>query len=145
MCLSSVTTIYPNPSELITDGWKSFGGSGSQLLFQMQKFGGKSDVPLDVWLKAESLGLSIKATDGKSYEPGFHVYSDDFQNKTGYRRVFVRRISCAGNQETNKCVIAQEMYVPSDPNGWPPQPTPAPPTPTVVSKKKWGRISGRKA
>jgi hypothetical protein len=126
MCLSAVTESYDRPWTLIVDGWKAFVyGSGNKVRFDNFGVNGSRDVPLDKWIQATaeySNGKDISASNGKQYKPGFHVYTDEEQLTLGLlRRVFVRNITCSGRQYGKNCVIAQEMYVPSDPNGWPPK------------------------
>lgn len=131
MCLSSVEAVYDKPSDLIVDGWKEFGQKDTNL--RSQQF--NTVIQRDTWIQASEqrplvvLGM-IKASDGKLYRVGFHAYVDE-PKKGSFRRVYLRKITCTGDQD-GKCVVAQEMYVPSDPNGWPPRPTPS----TPVSKKK---------
>jgi len=132
MCLSSVKETYDPSSELIVDGWKSFtSGTVSGSL----KFENFSDtVELDKWMQASAATAptGIRADDGKTYMPGFHVYAEESEiQKLGYkcRRVYVRRVTCMGEQGRIKCVIAQEMYVPSNQNAWPPLDSSAPSTP----------------
>jgi hypothetical protein len=106
---------------MIMDGWKVFGGTESKPVFQSYKLNSGSAVPLDKWIKAEDStgGKGVKASDGNYYQPGFHVYANEPKKKLGYRRVFVRNVSCRGN-DGDETIIAQEMYVPSDQNAWPP-------------------------
>jgi hypothetical protein len=129
MCLDAVTETYDHPSTLIVDGWKEFGGSTKQPTFQNYTYKGSNVVPLDTWIPASNEhSAQIKANDGKKYEPGFHTYFDETEfkgmgrsNSNSYRRVFLRKVSCLGRQSSLKTVIALEMYVPSDQNGWPPK------------------------
>jgi hypothetical protein len=120
MCLSKINSTYDKPSNVIVDGWKEFSGAGKSLTFVNMT----GDVALDRWLFANLIRppIKIKAGDGKEYQAGFHVYADETETKKflHYRRVYLRRITCAGNQDGKACVIAQEMYVPSDPDAWPP-------------------------
>ena len=122
MCLSAIKESYDQPSPLITDGWKVFNGTDLRPLFQSRVLGGSAEVPLDKWLRAEGV-RDIPADDGNFYRPGFHAYSneDQLNGKSWFRRVFLRQITCLGRQDGKDCVVAQEMYVPSDPNGWPPK------------------------
>jgi hypothetical protein len=133
MCLARVTESYAQPSELIVDAWKSFAGSSSAPKFQ--QFG--DTVELDKWMQASAANAprGITADDNKNYMPGFHVYAEEkeVKGKSGYRRVYVRRVTCAGVQGLMKCVVAQEMYVPSNQDGWPPLDPAEPPKPTVGS------------
>ena len=144
MCLTKVVNTYDKPTDLIVDGWKEFEGYGSSLKFQ--NFGGA--VRQDAWLKANDVKSTtdITANDGKKYKSGFHVYADEKDKPRGCRRVYLRTVTCAGEQSGSKCVIAQEMYVPSDPDAWPPlaQTLPTPrPTPKrqklIDSFKKAGK------
>jgi len=138
MCLTKVTA-HPEPSDLIVDGWKKFGVSGQSLTFQSMR----GAVALDVWLQASktSAPTGIEALDGTKYKAGFHIYPDEKHGHTGTRRVYLRRITCVGEQDGERCVIAQEMYVPSTPDGWPP-PTPAPAPATPKTKSLLKRIRG---
>jgi hypothetical protein len=136
MCLSKITDTYAKPSGLIVDGWKDFNigrisGSGRLTYPNM---GGA--VELDKWISASDVKppVTIKASDGKSYMAGFHVYADEKEvKKYASRRVYVRNITCAGIDGGMKCVIAQEMYVPSKPDAWPPM------VPSKSSKKPGGK------
>jgi len=123
MCLSRITESYEPPCPMITDGWKQFSGSESKPTFQSFALNGKSEVPLDKWLRASNdrAPNGVKANDGKLYDPGFHVYANEPKSTKGYRRVFVRNISCRGDDSGQEVIIAQEIYVSSDPNGWPPK------------------------
>jgi len=137
MCLSKIYETYESPSSLIQDGMKEFTGYEPNLEFQNMNLRGAREVPLDTWIKAEV--QSIKAGDSKYYETGFHVYEDDPKKKHGskFRRVYVRFITCRGEQDGKKVLIAREMYVPRDPNGWPPKPE-------EVEKKKESMIDKAK-
>jgi hypothetical protein len=135
MCLSNVKETYDPPSELIVDGWKVFAGSPSAPQFENfampnQKL--DKPVPLDEWMQASAATAptGIRADDGKTYMPGFHVYSEEAEiKKSQSRRVYIRRVTCMGSQTGKKCVIAQEMYVPSNQNAWPPLDSPVLSTP----------------
>ena len=125
MCLSSVKETYSNPSSVITDGWKEFTSSVGKLFFHTYGLDGGFDdaareVPMDKWIKAAE--ISVTAGDYKQYTSGFHVYTNG-KNAAGVsrRRVYIRRVKAKGLQGDEECLIANEMYVPSDPNGWPPK------------------------
>lgn len=128
MCLTRIDTLYDKPSDLIVSGWKEFGGTTPQPKFM--NFG--TVVKLDEWIAAGDIKvpMDIKASDGKLYKAGFHVYDGEYPS---LRRVYLRRITCVGDQDGKRCVIAQEMYVPSNESGWPPQPLASP---TPAPKKK---------
>lgn len=124
MCMDKVTETYESPSTLIVDGWKLFGGAHDKPTFDQFAFKGSRTVPLDQWIQAsDEHAKEIRASDGKKYASGFHAYSDekDLKKRTGFRRVFLRKITSLGMQGSMKTAIAQEMYVPSDENGWPPK------------------------
>jgi hypothetical protein len=121
MCLSHVSETYDHPSTLIMDGWKDIDQRKPRLQFTVK---GKSDIPFDKWITAtnEHAPKGIKADDGNVYEPGFHVYADEKElNGKTYQRVFVRGVLCVGKQDGKTVIIAKEMYMPSDKNGWPPK------------------------
>ena len=125
MCLAKVTESYEPPCPMITDGWKDLGGDPKKPVVGMA-VNGSSHIPLDTWVTAtnEHAKNGIKATDGNTYEPGFHVYADEpaaSYDRTRQRRVFVRNITCRGTDGGKTTLIAREMYIPSDPNGWPPK------------------------
>jgi hypothetical protein len=130
MCLTKVLEIYSNPSSVITDGWKEFRVvNGKKLEFATFSLDGKSvasgtgmEVPMDKWIKASS--ISVLASDKNYYSSGFHVYTDETAKSHTHmarRRVYIRKVKTKGLQEGEECLIADEMYVPSDPNGWPPK------------------------
>lgn len=125
MCLAKVTESYEPPCPMITDGWKELGSDPKNPSVGMT-VNGKSAMPLDTWITAtnEHAKTGIKASDGNIYEPGFHVYANEptsaYDKKT-QRRVFVRNITCRGTDRSCETLIAREMYIPSDPNGWPPK------------------------
>jgi hypothetical protein len=136
MCLSKIIESYDNPSALITDGRKQFSGTNLKPEFQSYSIHGKKSVPFDEWIKADT-SQQIKASDGNDYEAGFHVYEEDTKetNTAPYRRVFVRYVTARGDEgysSNRKVLIAREMFVPSDQNGWPPKPG-DPPTPKKQS------------
>ena len=143
MCLSRIRETYDSPSTLIVDGWKAFRQKNGVLEFEnfgVGGQGGQMGVPLDQWIQASAgdAPRGITASDGKNYIPGFHVYSDEQQiskNRSTFQRVYVRRVTCLGDQGTMATVIAQEMYVPSDQNAWPPLPEPSAPAPTAPKKR----------
>lgn len=146
MCLSVIDVSYDKPSDLIVDGWKEFSGpSGSPMFLNYTTIA----VPLDQWLEASKVKnpQDINMTNGKTYRAGFHAFSDEkeIDVKSRFRRVYLRRITCAGAQDGKKCVVAQEMYVPSGPNVWPPKPTPIPgppPKKKLMDRIKKAKFSG---
>ena len=121
MCLSTIEEQYDPPSTLIIDGWKQFTGSGKALYFENYGINNSKAVPLDQWITA--FAVEISSLDYKKYTTGFHIYEEEPKNKVGYTRVFVRKVTYRGTQDSKKCLIAQEMYVPSSKNGWPPTST----------------------
>jgi hypothetical protein len=138
MCLSKVT-VTPAPSDLIVDGWKEFGLKGTKLAFQNVS----GTVETDKWMQASESGAptGLRADDGQKYKAGFHAYFDEREAKrfsVTFRRVYLRNITCIGDQDGRKCVVAQEMYVPSDPDAWPPLEQSRPST----AKKLINRIKG---
>jgi hypothetical protein len=124
MCLTKVISGPAKVSDLIVDGWKEFDGKPPTMAHQ--SFGGT--VVMDTWLKASEVRAptGIRASDGKKYQAGFHIYAEESELKNRYRlrRVYYRRVTCVGEQDGSKCVIAQEMYVPSNQDSWPPLPPP---------------------
>ena len=122
MCLSKVIEKYDSPSSVIISGWKEFNDRSGKLEFQNQANAGSRAVPLDTWIKAVPTVNSIRSDDGKSYVPGFHVYENEDIRKASRRRVYARLITCRGEQDRENLVIATEIYVPSDPDAWPPKP-----------------------
>jgi hypothetical protein len=145
MCLSSVVQAYTQPHALIEGAWKELVGRDAAPRFV--NFGGF--VPLDKWLRAEEIHppQDIEAGDGKKYEAGFHVYTEEAlrgRARARRRRVYVRRVTCVGRQDGDDAMVAQELYVPSDPEAWPPMtasdPAPVPPAPPAPKKKLLDRI-----
>lgn len=116
MCLDVVNETYDNPSTLIQSGWKSFTGSKTKPQFEVKNLNGNKEVPLDTWLTAEE-----KREHG--YITGFHIYTDETETavkKLTIRRVYYRNATYLGLQNKGTVIIAKEMYVPSDPDAWPP-------------------------
>ena len=135
MCLSTVKETYDNPSSLIQSGYKQFNGTGKNLTFTIN---GKP-VEFDKWLSADEGATKMKADDYNYYTRGFHVYEDesDVKNKSGYILVYMRKVHTKGTQDGLSVVIAKEIYVPSDPKGWPPTASPNTSfTPPAPSKKE---------
>jgi hypothetical protein len=121
MCLDSVTEKIDKPTTLIQSGWKEFQGNRAQPRFAAYAFKGSRDVPLDKWIAAEV--QEIKVSTFKKYDAGFHIFEDE-EEKTlpsVKRRVYYRKAHTRGRQNRSTVVIAAEMYVPSDPDAWPPQ------------------------
>jgi hypothetical protein len=118
MCLATARKV--TPTTLVMDGWKLFYGSETNLKFRSSSLTGSSGVSFNVWLKAEE--IEISASDGTKYMTGFHVYDDYEQVRklADIRRVYYRNVTYIGKQDKESCIIAQEMYVPSNPEGWPP-------------------------
>lgn len=124
MCLDYIKEQNDNPSAVITSGWKEFNGSGKSLQFQNMILNGQPGVPLDEWIKAEKKPVHSNS-DIKSYVTGFHVYTEEEEikrNSKSYRHVYIRKIQTIGTQNNLTVAVAEEMYVPSDPNDWPPKP-----------------------
>jgi hypothetical protein len=125
MCLSRVDEIYDHPSTLIIDGWKNFSGTAAKPKFEIYTLNGSAEVPLDKWIQAEDdHAKKIRAGDGSDYKSGFHVFIEEPDIKSQrsfYRRVFLRKITYVGIDNSKKTAIALEMYVPSEESGWPPK------------------------
>jgi hypothetical protein len=137
MCLDSIKEQNDRPSTMIMSGWKEFNGSGKNLQFQNMILNGKPDVSLDEWIVAEK--KPITANDGKKYETGFHAYTDEKElsnYNTKYRHVYMRKVMTIGKQGSLTVAIAEEMYVPSDPNDWPPKPGDPPKKESILDKAK---------
>lgn len=115
MCLNTTKDVEPTP--LIESGWKEFGGSQAAPQFPWNKLRGKNEVPLNSWITADT-GTKLKANSGRTYASGFHVYTGEKQ-KSNWRRVYFRRMHAEGDQDY-PTIVAQELFVPSDPDGWPP-------------------------
>ena len=127
MCLDTIKEKNDIPSTMIMSGWKQFNGSGRSLRFQNMPINSNYDVPLDEWIKAEKKTVS---GNGFSYESGFHVYTEEkeLNKQYSYRHVYIRKIKTVGIQSSMTVAVAEEMYVPSDPDDWPPKPgEPTPP------------------
>jgi hypothetical protein len=122
VCLSAITEQYERPSLLILDAWKTFAGSASRPCFESYPYRGESYVPLDQWIEAEGT-KDVVSSDGKKYKAGFHVFEEAKDEPKPYaprRRVYVRRVRTKGKQDKDTVLVADEMYVPSDPEAWPP-------------------------
>jgi hypothetical protein len=125
MCLTRITEIYERPSTLIVTGWKTFSGSGNGNTVRLGfAINGSNYLPLDKWIQATAEHrLMLNAGDGKLYQPGFHAYAEEHElSSQSYRAVFLRKVTCRGEQSGMATIVAQEMFVPSAPNRWPPKP-----------------------
>lgn len=124
MCLESVSATI-NPTTLIQSGWKEFNGTQARPCFETYAFNGSRDVPLNKWITAEgNHPITVSQWHkGKSYDPGFHIYEDENELTTLHRkrRVYYRNVHTRGQDRSKTVVIAREMYVPSDPDAWPPR------------------------
>ena len=119
MCMSKVTVNHDTPSNLIVDGWKEFTGPNSSPRFNFVS----NSVPLNKWIKASEIRppQDIRASDGKRYRSGFHIFPTPPPGRAWQtRRVYYRAVTAEGYEGSDKAVIAQEMYVPSKPDAWPP-------------------------
>lgn len=121
MCLEKVTETLDGSVTMIESGWKMF-SKFNGMQFECQTLGGVTAVPLDQWIKAETQ-VEIWATDRNVYKPGFHVFTDEkaAKSKGANHRVYFRRPLHLGVDRKVQTVIAQEMYVPTDQDDWPPQ------------------------
>lgn len=121
MCLDEVKEKLSEKNELISCGWKEFSSSGGILRFQNNALGKSKDVPMDKWIEAES--TKVGNWGKNSYQSGFHIYSDEKElgiPNSRYRRVYYRGVETIGRQDGKTVVIARWMFVPSDPEAWPP-------------------------
>lgn len=116
MCLSTVSKTSAGTDTLIESGWKYFNGD----LFPHQSWNGRSTCPLDKWITADNIGRDLGG-----YKAGFHVFTDEVQARrkiTGkLRRVYFRRTVAQGLDQGVETIVAQEMYVPSKEDTWPPK------------------------
>jgi len=109
-----------DPVSLIETGWKEFAGSKSKPEFAVMCLNDSKLVPLDQWITAKGGHVNTGIIGG--YRAGFHIYIDPKESGSAKRRrVYFRNAYVEGSQSGHKCVVAKEMYVPSDPEGWPPQ------------------------
>ena len=120
MCLDSVTRTLESAT-LIESGWKNFSGSKGLPQFSVFTFQGKKNVPLDEWITAEE----TKVVSHSPYTSGFHIYADEteksFKDLGTMRRVYFRKAHTRGMQSGVTVIIVREMFVPSDPDAWPPR------------------------
>ena len=114
MCLDTVTKSLEK-STLVESGFKLFTGTPDHPRFEAFGLHGKPEVPLDQWITAQETKVT-------GYVSGFHIYIREKEHiKTKLRRVYFRNAHTKGQQREKTIVIAKEMYVPSDPNAWPPK------------------------
>lgn len=114
MCLDSVTRSLAT-SSLVESGFKRFTDSKDGLCFENVGLRGKSTVPLDQWITAEEKNIG-------SYTSGFHIYVREKEHsEKNLRRVYFRRAHTRGRQGGKTIDVAREMFVPSDPDAWPPR------------------------
>lgn len=137
MCLIAITEKYENPTDEIKVGYKWISRFG--LSFWNGVYYG-CGYKTDTWIKPDRRILINVATynseinkyekTGESYLSGFHAFKDpealEPENTT---KVFVRKITYLGKNEAEKdirhhpmdCYVAEEIYVPSTPDGLPPE------------------------
>lgn len=126
MCLERVDRALDSTNTLIESGWKYFEKDAHQLQFPHQPHGGTKTVPTDKWLRAEERAEIGAARGGMAYKVGFHIFVDERQAKTAsfsgkLRLIYYRRSTYKGIDQGQPTVVAQEMYVPSDQDAWPPK------------------------
>ena len=115
MCLDAgVKQVTPNT--LIQSGWKVFIGSQGAPRFENQQWNNEGHVPLDRWITAERRSVG-------AYTSGFHIYEDETETQKDQRMrpVFYRKVEFRGRQSGKSVVVAQEMFVPRNPDDWPPK------------------------
>lgn len=134
MCLDSITKQYEAPSPLIVGGFKGFNGTAKKPSFSAY-MSSKVVLELDTWIKAEKIHGDASAHvtvsgygrgSSVSYAPGFHGFTGDLKSlPSGYGSiklpVFYRGIHTIGKQSSVEVVVADELYIPSKPDGWPPK------------------------
>ncbi len=120
MCLQSITTKFDKPSSVILSGWKHFSGTKQSPMFQHFGLDKDMTVPLDRWLRAQG---SFIDDNRSGYEVGFHIYENEkeFKDDKTLRRVYYRNVHTRGTDSNVTTIVAREMYVPSDPEAWPPR------------------------
>lgn len=114
MCLDSVAASLEK-STLVESGFKTFASNPPR--FENVAWHGKMEVPLDHWITAEEKNIG-------QYSSGFHIYTREKELSPGFankRRVYFRNAHTSGRQGGKTVVVAKEMYVPSDPDAWPPR------------------------
>lgn len=113
---------------LVQSGWKQFNGSSSKPEFDAYQFGNHKTVPLNQWIRAEE--KSVATESSTVYTSGFHIIEDEkdvnedrgnYYKKEKLRRVYYRFAHTRGKQDNFSVVVAREMYVPANPNDWPPK------------------------
>lgn len=128
MCLESGFKSIEK-SGAVQSGWKVFVGTSSQPAFQSMTYKNSALVPLDKWIAAEGGQIKTGGLLSGGYDAGFHIFEDEQELKaisnwsgtTGTkRRVYYRNAHTRGKQSGATIVVALDMYVPSDPDGWPP-------------------------
>lgn len=120
MCLQTVQKHIDKPTTLIEGGWKYFNGPDNNL-FPHNKWNKVNKCPLDRWITAEGGDI-----DSGRYKAGFHVFTDEAKVRkipgaADVRRVYFRRVTAQGVDSGIETVVAQEMYVPSQKDAWPPK------------------------
>lgn len=148
MCLQSVTEVLKAPQKQVVKAYKYFGlrydNEGSVRLHLLYRYFNRPEtyteqsfVQQDVWLKAEHVELWIPnwAALVQTYTSGFHAFSEKVKLRDVYtfepavlEEVYLYGVRVKGIQQGKPCVVADWLYVPSDPKAA----TPAAPT----SKRK---------
>jgi hypothetical protein len=124
MCLDRIIS-RPEATTLVEDGWKKFSKKWTNskvLQFENMQLKDLKEVPLDKWVSAEIKPVTT-TLGAEKYDTGFHIYEmqKEASDAGATRRVYYRKVHTIGVQDGKRVVIADEMYVPSDPEAWPPK------------------------
>lgn len=117
MCLSRVTQTLDGTITMIEGGWKYFEGAKRDE-FPHCRWNDSKTVPVDQWITASGSNIG-------TYKAGFHILTDETQARKTVgiklRRVYFRRVTAIGMDQQMDTIVAQEMYVPSNEDDWPPR------------------------
>lgn len=111
MCLSKVDVVYKPPKKEII-GWKAFTcGLDGLPLFPLRRYRGKSEVPLNRWIKAKT-----RKEFDPTYERAFHIYATKKAAvKSSWGSLILpvlgREVTYKGREEFGTVYICRQMLV----------------------------------
>jgi hypothetical protein len=129
MCLSVITTTYDPPIKKERWAWKAFEVRGTgHIQFPYCSYK-EPIIPRGQWLEAR--GGRVEVAGGLSYRAGFHAFisakaARDWATGNCYDGDFgflspkvlhvrVRGIRVLGEQDGEKCLVADELFIPREP------------------------------
>lgn len=124
MCLYKVNERLAGRGTKIYTGWKLFVKpdciSDIKYNFRYYLHEGKTDVPVNKWLKASERPIGSIMGRGPTYDSGFHIFKYPYPAQYTAKvwdnlvavKVKFRGVVARGREAENEVIVAKEMYVP---------------------------------